>query len=117
MTKFSTRLYILSLFALAFQLATGCATVSQTQALRGIAVGMSKSEVLEQVGNPTRTGRHLGQDRWVYAANDESSSAQEIYVFFDQGSVTYVGPAQEPSTQKPKKPSANKNFKIVDDPQ
>lgn len=74
----------------------GCAS-PQHQALRRVDVGMDKADVLDLVGNPTRTDRAYNQDRWTYESykNTSSTSGDEnstTYVFFADGKVTYVGP-------------------------
>jgi outer membrane protein assembly factor BamE (lipoprotein component of BamABCDE complex) len=73
-------------------LLTGCASPGPHN-LRKVDVGMEKAEVLEQIGNPVRTGRHQGQDRWTYLTPDNS----ETFIYFSEGKVTHVGSPNEPA--------------------
>jgi outer membrane protein assembly factor BamE (lipoprotein component of BamABCDE complex) len=79
---------------------SGCST-PQSKALKEIQVGMDKADVLEIAGNPSRITRHLGQDRWTYEDFSNSSSVstagsgkKTTFVYFSEGRVTYVGPAE-----------------------
>ncbi len=74
---------------------SACSTVPQSQALRQVRVGMTKAEVLDLVGNPTRTERRHGQDRWTYESPPHSGDGP-MYIFFSEGQVTYVGDAKAP---------------------
>jgi len=73
---------------------SACST-SQTKALRRVEVGMTKNEVLNIVGDPSRVGREHGQDRWAYVDHESDTSDETTYVFFSEGRVTYVGPSEE----------------------
>lgn len=68
----------------------GCASPGPHN-LRKVDVGMEKAAVLEQLGNPIRTSRHQGQDRWTYITTDNS----ETFVYFSEGKVTHVGSPNE----------------------
>lgn len=52
--------------------------------------GMDKAEVLEILGNPSRTGRVRGSDRWSYDTY-QNDTREVTYVFFKAGKVTSVG--------------------------
>ena len=74
-------------------LITACAS-TENSAQKVVRVGMDKATVLELAGNPTRITRHLGQDRWLYGGGPSgSTAANETYVYFSEGLVTYVGSA------------------------
>lgn len=93
------------LFAVLFNFIffAGACSSPQSKTLKEIHVGMDKADVLELAGNPTRIHRHLGQDRWTYedlsykSSEPNTSTAtkpQKTYVYFSDGRVTYVGPAE-----------------------
>jgi outer membrane protein assembly factor BamE (lipoprotein component of BamABCDE complex) len=63
---------------------------SRAKEVQGIHVGMAKDQVLEAAGNPTRTDRKSGQDRWMYVIPEETQDAV-TEVRFTEGRVTYVG--------------------------
>jgi outer membrane protein assembly factor BamE (lipoprotein component of BamABCDE complex) len=125
-TTFKKHFFVLgsALVGAALSLALNACSTPQSKALRHVEVGMTKSDVLEIVGDPARTGREHGQDRWAYV-NYEGKANSTIYVFFDDGHVTYVGPEDEPtdlpthvegvtaSPQKQAAPSADEKFKPV----
>ncbi|GEM_PF-2413291 len=55
--------------------------------------GMPKWEVLEAAGNPTRTQRWQGRDRWIYVIWDAPGEKRRIReVHFEDGLAVYVGP-------------------------
>lgn len=95
--------FVVSLFFCTLALGqSGCST-PQSKALKEIQVGMDKADVLEIAGNPSRITRHLGQDRWSYEdfsastknnPGDISAVARTTFVYFSDGRVTYVGPAE-----------------------
>lgn len=57
--------------------------------------GMDKHEVLEIMGNPTRTQRLRGNDRWTYVFYDQNSKKSKVVEFSD-GAATYVGDKPSP---------------------
>ena len=67
-----------------------CST-PMSQLIQDIQLGMSKSEVIEKLGNPRRTYRYQGINRWVYQVNHKNVS--EIH--FKRSKVIYVGPNTE----------------------
>ena len=74
----------------------GCST-PQSQSLRRIEVGMTKEQVLNLAGNPQRSGREHGQDRWVYINREGGPHDNEsTLVYFSEGKVTYIGPTVGP---------------------
>lgn len=69
----------------------GCSTTRKDQ-LSEVKRGMSKSEVLALAGNPSRTDRLAGADRWRYDIRDKNKRRLEtVDVYFNKGSVQYVG--------------------------
>jgi outer membrane protein assembly factor BamE (lipoprotein component of BamABCDE complex) len=93
--KATAKMMLLNSLFLVTQFLFGCASTPQNQALRQVRVGMTKSDVLGLSGNPTRTDRKHGQDRWTYQiAGEESDSI--TYIFFSDGRVTYIGDAKAP---------------------
>ena len=69
----------------------------ESQSLREVRVGMTKSEVLNIAGNPKISDRRLNQDRWVYEM-DEGPNHKFVKtdVFFAHNRVTYVGRPRKP---------------------
>lgn len=68
---------------------SGCASLS-LKTFRGIDLGMTKSDVLEQVGSPFKTDHRDGIDYWMYRFYEkETRILQEIQ--FQDGQVIYVG--------------------------
>lgn len=104
--KHSSRFFlILSTFFIYF----GCST-PQSQALRKVEVGMDKSDVLEIMGNPSRKTREHGLDRWTYEIRpihtEDKLGPEKTYIFFSEGKVSYVGPAENPQpAAKPQTPT------------
>ena len=67
----------------------GCSSPSKDIRKR-VSKGMDKDAVLEELGNPSRSKRVKGADRWSYdqyAGNDK----QVTHVYFKKGKVSFVG--------------------------
>lgn len=94
-------------------LMVGCAS-RQSQELKKVEVGMSKADVLGQVGNPTRNDRHNGMDRWTYDLQQEAIT-EPIYVYFDSGKVVYVGPSYPRGQTKSSSKANENNYRSVGD--
>lgn len=67
----------------------GCQTLPADDFER-LKPGMDKNEVLEIMGNPQRSERWHGMDRWTYIFFD-TSKRQEKEVHFSQGKAVYIG--------------------------
>ncbi len=92
-------LIIFALLAIPFCM-TGCASTSMNN-LSKVMPGMTKHDVLQLLGNPTRTTRALNQDRWEYSPNQISNKGS-TYLFFDQGTLTHID--DKPMPRKPASP-------------
>ena len=85
-------LYFALLLCLFF---SGCQT-NELREINRVKVGMDKQEVLDIMGNPRRTERIHGMDRWTYvffAANKWQSRE----VRFMDGEVNHVGEPVNPA--------------------
>lgn len=70
----------------------GCSTLNQSESLSRVKQGMSKEQVLGIAGNPSRSDRSKGSDRWAYDIKDEQKRKTDtIEVYFSEGRVQYVG--------------------------
>lgn len=83
--------------------AAGCLlTACQTSALKDfekIKPGMEKQDVLEVMGNPSRTQRFHGKDRWTYIFYDSRIRFEKEVQFFE-GNAVYVGNTWEPPVEQ-----------------
>lgn len=89
------------LFAFLFAFA-GLSTACQTSALKDwekIKPGMEKQDVLEVMGNPSRTQRFHGKDRWTYIFYDSRIKFEKEVQFFE-GNALYVGETWQPPAEK-----------------
>lgn len=94
-------------------LLVGCSTSPKKQ-LDAVKRGMSKSEVLALAGNPSRTSRLAGADRWSYDIRDNNKRKLEtVDVYFSKGAVQYVGSEEAFQQQL----EAQRTPKNSDDPQ
>lgn len=74
----------------------GACQTSRYKEFETIHGGMSKSEVLNAIGGPTRTQRWHGRDRWEYTLNGTPEGDITREVHFENGRSTYVGAAIKP---------------------
>jgi outer membrane protein assembly factor BamE (lipoprotein component of BamABCDE complex) len=95
------------IFSLILTVTAGCSS-RQTRTEKDIQAGMSKAEVLEIAGSPTRTTREFGQDRWTY----DRENTNTTYIYFSEGVVTHAGP-QKLSDTNVNPPDQKQNFKPV----
>ena len=74
--------------------AASCAS-TEHQSLRKIKVGMSKDAVLDIAGNPSRSSRISGADRWSYDywSGDKRSTMNVHFVEGSVSSITDENPA------------------------
>lgn len=72
-----------------FLFTLSCASPQKSNQQR-VSVGMDKDQVLQVLGNPSRSKRVSGSDRWSY---DEyvDGSKQVLQVYFQNGRVRFVG--------------------------
>lgn len=84
----------------------GCAHSPKDNFAR-LQMGMGKADVIEIMGNPTRTSRKHGSDRWTYEYEVDGKMVSND-VFFQAGKVTYIG--QPPSKQN----GAEQGFRDID---
>lgn len=57
--------------------------------------GMEKDDVLAYMGNPSRTQRFHGKDRWTYIFYDQSIRFEKEIQFFE-GNAIYIGDTWQP---------------------
>lgn len=76
-------LLIVTLFSL-----LSCATSRESQ-LKKVRVGMSKDKVLDLVGDPSRSSRITGADRWSYDYW-VGESKKTLNIHFVEGAVTSI---------------------------
>lgn len=84
------------LLLIALLLVTACATDSLSQFSK-VQDGMDKDQVLEILGNPQRTEKQSGADKWGYRYfSGENKETQTLkYVRFINGKVVSFGDDQE----------------------
>ncbi len=89
---------ILYIFLLTLSLAsTACQTSALTD-FQKIKPGMEKQDVLETMGNPSRTERFHGKDRWTYIFYDSRIRFEKEIQFFE-GNAIYVGDIWQPPAE------------------
>ncbi len=70
--------------------------------------GMEKDQVLEAVGNPTRTQRWQGKDRWIYQFYVDKERAPDVKeIHFAEGKVVYLGGPVAPAISAADQDAAN----------
>lgn len=89
---------------------SACQT-NELKAYEKLKVGMDKDEVLGIMGNPTKTQRWQGKDRWTYKFyHDDSPYVREVH--FENSKSTYIGeqvfPAISAADQDAKNDAENK---------
>lgn len=90
------RLLKLSSLMVLSSLLAACTTPRQ-KGFEKIQVGMDKSSVLEIAGNPDKTQRWNGKDRWTYKHLISDTNAEIKEVHFEEGRVVYVGSQVHPA--------------------
>lgn len=83
---------------LASYIVIGCQTPAKVDFAK-VSAGMEKQDVLEIMGNPARTERFHGKDRWTYIFYDERTR-MEKEVHFLEGNAVYVGDVWQPEPEK-----------------
>lgn len=87
---------------------TGCSSAEKRPEDQ-VQLGMDKSAVLEILGNPKRTARVRGADRWTYET-PKNEKVDLLDIYFQDGKVSYVG---APRTDDLKVLKSDKGFKDV----
>ena len=85
--RFTVAITKLSLILAAFMV-VGCSSASKDVRDR-VSKGMDKDEVLEELGNPSRSKRVKGADRWSYDQYDGDVKTT-THVYFKSGKVSDV---------------------------
>lgn len=103
---------IFSCFVVSFLLVgtLGCSSQPKNPEQK-ITMGMSKADVLEKLGNPNKTARVHGADRWTYET-EKNGVTEKTEIFFNDGKVSYFGAPRPGDVQKLK---SDKGFKDVTD--
>jgi outer membrane protein assembly factor BamE len=93
-----TFIFLLSFVALITAAACQSAPIER---FKGVKTGMSKDEVLEEVGSPTRTERFDGKEKWAYRyyTGDERNVEVLKYVIFVNSKVESLGDDSEEQTR------------------
>ena len=81
--------------ALALLLAAACAT-NPANNFDGIHQGMTKAQVIAQIGGPDKSVRRGGADHWTYVLRNESGADEIREIEFQSGRATYVGDFRRP---------------------
>jgi outer membrane protein assembly factor BamE (lipoprotein component of BamABCDE complex) len=86
----------------------GCSTTRHKEFAQ-VKPGMDKQAVLEFAGNPDRTMRYQGKDRWIYdfRLDDYSTDSQEVH--FQEGRVVYIGKAIQPTVSAAEQDDLNES--------
>jgi len=79
-------LFLVPIFCLS--LLSGCAS-SPDAAFKSIPLGANKGLVLSEMGNPQRTYRKAGTDRWVYDIPGKAGTPIQKEIWFSEGKVVY----------------------------
>lgn len=70
-------------------LVLGCSTATKPVQER-VSKGMDKDQVLDILGNPSRSKRVSGADKWSYDQHINGKKTT-VHVYFENATVTYVG--------------------------
>lgn len=104
---------LFGLCALAALALPGCQT-NRARDVSAVTVGMHKSVVLDMVGGPDRVQRWKGRDRWMYVQYEGAAeTVREIE--FDDGKVTYSGPARSPKLSAAERDRLNDETNVRED--
>ncbi len=100
--------FLCALALVASTLLVGCAT-TKSRPFQEVKLGMDKSQVLEIIGNPSRSSRIKGSDRWSY--DDFSQGDREVVnIYFTEGKVSFLGTdAEYEARLKPAAKPSSKN--------
>jgi len=77
-------------FCFALIIAAGCQT-NPIKKFPDVKNGMEKHDVLEVIGNPTRTERFNGEEKWVYRFYDDDQAVLKQVTFDQSGKVISAG--------------------------
>lgn len=81
--------FAVSAIVVAAFFSSGCQT-NELKAYEKLKVGMDKDEVLGIMGNPTKTQRWQGKDRWTYRFyHDGAPHLREVH--FENSKSVYIG--------------------------
>jgi hypothetical protein len=78
----------IALICLFFILSTGCQS-SPAKAFDQVQIGSTKGPILSSLGNPRRTYRKGGVDRWVYDVPNNDGGTTEKELWFKDGIVVF----------------------------
>lgn len=87
-----------SILTLSLAVAALFSTACQTNMLKEyekLHPGMEKDDVLDKMGNPQRTQRFHGKDRWTYVFYQDRIRYEKEIQFFE-GNAVYVGEISQP---------------------
>ncbi len=103
----------LAAFACGF-LSAGCQTPRHKE-FALIQEGMLKDDVVEAAGNPTRTRRWRGKDRWIYVYHPGGDAQDVKEVHFTDGKVTYAGAPLEPEIPADEQDRRNEESNLAEE--
>jgi outer membrane protein assembly factor BamE len=86
---------ILKLAFLAGALGLSACQTNMLKEYQTLHVGMEKDDVLSTMGNPQRTQRFHGKDRWTYVFYTDRIRYEKEVQFFE-GNAVYVGDISQP---------------------
>ncbi|MCM2282574.1 MAG: hypothetical protein NDI61_12090 [Bdellovibrionaceae bacterium] len=92
----------------------GCQTPKHVEFTR-IKEGMVKGDVVEAAGNPSRTQRWQGKDRWIYELYPDGVHADIREVHFTEGRVTYIGTPTVPEVSAEEQDRLNAESNIAEE--
>lgn len=93
---------------------SGCQT-NMLKAYQKITPGMEKDDVLEIMGNPQRTQRFHGKDRWTYVFYQDRLRYEKEVQFFENNAV-YVGDTWQPEVSAAQMDAKNEaSNKVVEE--
>jgi outer membrane protein assembly factor BamE len=90
---------LLSILMLASFCALTACQGSAVKDFQKIKPGMEKDDVLAFMGNPSRTQRFHGKDRWTYIFYDQSIRFEKEIQFFE-GNAIYIGDTWQPPEEQ-----------------
>ena len=89
---------ILTLSLLAGALFLSACQTNMLKEYQSLHPGMEKDDVLDKMGNPQRTQRFHGKDRWTYVFYHDRIRYEKEVQFFE-GNAVYVGEISQPEKE------------------
>lgn len=93
---------------------SGCQTPRHLE-FDAIREGMVKGDVIQAAGNPTRTQRWQGKDRWIYVYYPDEKTVDLKEVHFLEGRVTHKGTPPIPPTSAEEQDRINAESNLAEE--